>query len=230
MNCRNDARLVQFRNYLLGFLCACGLSRPALGQLHFTSSGNGVTINKGFNSPLLLGFDVTGVNGDVKDISVSLNLSHTYLGDLDVILSDPAGHEFTLFSRVGNSNASCNIDGLFVFSDGASGNLWGSAAGLSTSDTLTGGSFRTSLAGVAPTDPRFPRAPALTTFANDSGFIGLAPDAANGRWQLRITDFDGDDEGTIGNATLSIAVTPEPGMTGLMAMATLTAWRRRRKC
>ena len=97
-----------------------------------------------WGAALSIGFDVTGLSGPISDLSLSVTLRHSYVGDLEAVLVPPSGSEgspFVLFSRVGQpegvnvsgSSALLSVDpngnepGTYTFSDHASGNLWSSA-------------------------------------------------------------------------------------------------------
>ena len=199
-----------------------------------------------FGTPLLVTFDVNGLANPIGNISLSITLNHHFAGDLDVALIPPSGGDgFVIFSRVGQvpnalsggqqlvpfgssltfgdySDLAHIMPSTFVFSDGATGNLW-SAAGF---DTETGvgnytglfevpaGSYRTSVAG--PWDQSGNpnggnhSAGQFTSFAADSGFIGMNPNQANGTWTLRIRDGASSDVGAITDAALTITPVPEP--------------------
>ena len=56
-----------------------------------------------FGAPLVINFDVTGVTGPITDVSVNINLTHTWVGDLDMVLSAPGGApSHVLVSRIGD--------------------------------------------------------------------------------------------------------------------------------
>jgi subtilisin-like proprotein convertase family protein len=46
------------------------------------------------------GVDIHGA-GTVRDVRVSVDITHTYIGDLRVILRSPSGREVTLHNRTG---------------------------------------------------------------------------------------------------------------------------------
>lgn len=78
------------------------------------------------------------LNADyVESLSIELRISHSWVGDLDVVLKSPnEGRQLTLFSRTGattedNGGSPTNLDGssTYVFSDTAAASWWTAAVG-----------------------------------------------------------------------------------------------------
>jgi subtilisin-like proprotein convertase family protein len=174
-----------------------------------------------YGTPLVVSFNVTNLQTSVQSVSLTIAMYHQRLGDLDVQLTSPSGTNFTIFSRVGpdiNGNGSGNPDilgtadgfgdyndGAYTFTDSATYTLrsWSVANYGSTPATNPGGdqypiysgSYRTSSAG--------PSSDAATSFAANSGFIGLPPAQANGTWTLTFRDRS---PGGIGNVQSAMLV------------------------
>lgn len=139
---------------------------------------------------------VSGLRGLIRSVIVSLNgLTHTYAGDLDVLLQAPSGTPVILMGRAGGGSSLNNA--AIVFDDQASS--------LIPALGLTSGTYR-------PTDwhenslplPAPPR-PYATNLAD------LAATEPNGAWRLFVHDAAPGDEGIINAGwTLSIVtfITP----------------------
>ena len=117
----------------------------------------------------------------------------------------------------------------YTFSDSASGNLW-AAAGFDTTSgnsnfenifDLPAGSYRTSVAGpwdeVGNPNGGNHNAGQLTSFALDTGFVGLTSSQANGTWTLRLRDGSQFDVGTVTAATMTLVPVPEPSKYAIAA-------------
>jgi subtilisin-like proprotein convertase family protein len=180
---------------------------------------NATGISVSFNMPLSAGV--------VQDIWIQLGLTHTWVGDLTATLSDPAGNTFTLFERVGRITSgvgdASDLSGLYRFIDSGS-NFWIIAIG--TSGNVPVGDYRPGAANTS--EP--------TSWALNSGFVGLGAVGAAGEWKLRIKDLFGGDTGTLSSSTLSITMAsvsaiPEPGaalpLAALISGGLLLRTRRR---
>jgi hypothetical protein len=160
--------------------------------------------------------NLTGVS-----ISLSLNPTHTYVGDLIGLLEAPTGTQFTLFSRVGYAGSgfgdSSDFAGPYAFADGFTGNLWTAAAGAGAGAVVPAGNYRTSA----------PLTGALTSLSG--AFAGLTPAQANGTWRLIVRDAAGGDVGGLSAGTLTLVAIPETCVSAaglLVAGAAVGAWCR----
>lgn len=119
-------------------------------------------------------------NITISDIEVSLNISHTWLWDLQVILKSPSGTEVIIYDRsCGSSNlARRDIDA--VFDDDAPGMVCNN-----TIPAITGISLPAQL---------------LSAFKNED---------ANGTWDLKVIDYSGGDTGTLNNWSLKLCETKQ---------------------
>ncbi|MBV9957985.1 MAG: VCBS repeat-containing protein [Acidobacteria bacterium] len=154
-----------------------------------------------YGTPLVISFNVTGVNAPLTSVALSMTLTHSWVGDLDVVLRAPGagsqGH--VIFSRVGALTAtsfgsSSDLNGTYTFTDTASGtNFWTAAAAT----PVPPGSYRTTAPGPVATSP------APVTSLNTT-FGGLTPAQANGTWTLTIRDGGGGDTGSVTAAALIV--------------------------
>lgn len=155
-------------------------------------------------------FDVSGITGPIRDVSVefTLNPAHSWIGDLDVLLIAPGGAEHRLFGGVGsttpnNCGDSSDLEGPISFSDDAPAQptLWGAAA--AASGAVPSGAYRASTNGGGPSGGQ--PTSITATFASLRG---------NGLWTLRFTDRSPTDTGSVSSAALSIRhgnPAPPPG-------------------
>jgi subtilisin-like proprotein convertase family protein len=141
-------------------------------------------------------FTVAGLSGSPSNVSVTFAGTHTWVGDLDVVLLAPGGApSHVIFSWTGNtggtsSGDSSNLAGPYTFNDAAAGNWWAAAASVGDAFPIPSGSYRTSTftSGAA-------------TLMNPV-FAGIAD--PNGTWTLRFNDCASLDTGSISSASLTI--------------------------
>jgi subtilisin-like proprotein convertase family protein len=117
-------------------------------------------------------------SGIIRDVDISLDIAHSFDGDLDVILVHvPTGTTLTLFTDVGGTN-----EGFLIRLNDEAGTDIGTASNPKPDGAISG-QFN-------------PQAAALLSI-----FDGLA---AAGEWRLSITDDSGGDSGTLFNWSLHI--------------------------
>jgi len=152
----------------------------------------------GFGASVYVDFDVHDVAGDLTIVLPSVNLSHTWVGDLRVELDPPVGANHWLFSQPGStgSGASClgysaDVDGPYSFSDGASVSLT-YTAGISAG-TVAAGTYRT-------TDATTGSATTLMT----KSIVDAGNRNPNGAWRIRTRDANVFETGTVHSATLTL--------------------------
>jgi subtilisin-like proprotein convertase family protein len=174
----------------------------------FAGTGGGVIpdgpASGGYGSPLAVTFNVANLQSSVQSVSLTISMYHPWLGDLDVELTSPTGTNFIIFSRVGPDNGGFGSGGLLGTSNGSSFTNYTFVD--SATDTLRtynpiganipipSGSYLTSSAGPSSDVP--------TSFATNSGFIGLTPAKANGTWTLTFRDGANGYVGAVQSATL----------------------------
>lgn len=194
---------MRFRRWWAAVAIWSGLALLPAQAVDF--NGGGAAIPDNNPNGVNISFNVTGLTAPVERVRVSITMNHTFAGDLVATLRSPFGiSRLVLFGRVGlrrsgNSGASANLDGTYVFSDLATGDLWASAAGLTTGAVIPPGSYRTSTAG----------APGLSDIGGCTtriapAFAGHSGQLANGTWTLNIADLAGGDVGNVTATVLSI--------------------------
>lgn len=150
-------------------------------------------------------FAVTGLGGAPSAVSLDMNVTHSWVGDLNVSLIAPDATEFIIYKGTGATSAtscgdSSNLGGVYGFSDAAAGDWWAEAAAQSGAVILTPGAYRSSA------DGRLGGGGTQTSI-NDA-FNGVAD--PNGTWTLRLTDSGGGDTGSIAAANLTITSAAAP--------------------
>ncbi len=133
--------------------------------------------------------DFAGQCGQVEHLSVSLQVTHSWVGDLVAVLVSPSGNEVTLFSRIG-------LTELDPFCNG------GQCCGLNDSSLNVELDDRFPLSvenATSGTGQYHPDAGAAPWPGNLSTFTG---EAECGDWTLRVYDGSQFDEGTLDSVTL----------------------------
>lgn len=161
---------------------------------------NGGTCNQVFSStnvPVLI--DANGgpvnvssvlavaANGSITDVNVSVDIAHTWLGDLDASLQAPNGTTIALFNRPGEpgSDFGCGEDDLVVVFDDESTN----------SADLLEATCEAAIPSIAG------------TFNSIDPLSGVDGSSATGNWTLLLNDsYPGEDEGQINNWSLTFCL------------------------
>lgn len=180
-------------------------------HLMFPGTGTGA-IPDNVPAGINVTFNVTGISGTVNDIWISMNLTHSWVGDIDARLTAPNGTtSHVIFASTGATTAtgagdSSDLLGVYRFIDNATGtNWWAAAAAAGAAVPIPAGDYRSTAAGPQPAANFSP--PTVITAA----FAGIP--SANGTWTLNISDNALQDTGTINAATLAIDAGTTPPAT-----------------
>lgn len=155
-------------------------------------------------------FNVTGLAGSVAGVAVQFNASHTWVGDLRVILIAPGGSpSHTIFSQTGattstgcGDSSDLSLANLYRFTDGGGApNWWTIASALPGNSAIPAGAYQATQ----------PAPQSVATFSPttsiNAAFTGVTN--PNGTWTLRFLDGGVGDTGQVAAATLDIAVARE---------------------
>ena len=177
----------------------------AVQQLSITSSSSGATLANTTSSgtislpvsnllpPAISTINVAGVTGSVQSITVNLNITHTYDGDVTINLKAPNGNIYNLAWEVGGSGD--NFINTTFSSAGGTPIFNGTApfTGTYAADGFTG-------VGIAP------------NLSNTNTWTGLYS-TPNGAWSLIVTDPWNLDDGTLTSWSITINyATPDAGI------------------
>lgn len=179
-------------------LCCCGGGRGEDGGTRFLGTGtssptplpDAAEPPSQYPSTVL----VSGMSGTLSQITVSLNITHTFPDDIDAMLVGPQGQTVFLMSDCGGSTDVSNLILTFTSAGGSP---------LPDNGPLTTGTYAPSdyppsnddtfYAGPAPVAPP---GPYPTSFA---AFLGTDP---NGAWRLYVKDDSLGDSGVLNGWTL----------------------------
>jgi subtilisin-like proprotein convertase family protein len=141
----------------------------------------------GIASPYPASVEVTGMAGALKHVAVTLEgLSHTYIGDVDVLLVAPSGQGVLVLSDVGGNWHAA--DATVVLDDDA-------GSGLPERGALDGGTYRPRNYDPGVSNDYFRKPAPKPPYASTLGSLtGINP---NGRWSLFINDDSGGDHGQL---------------------------------
>ena len=162
-------------------------------------SGAPTTTNKGPANPYPSAIAVSGFsNGTITDVNLILDdVTHSYVTDLDILLSTSAGSRALVMSDVGALVGTTDVD--LTLDDEAGASL--------PNDRLSSGTFRPTDLGLVA-DPFAAPAPEPNGIVALSTFDGADP---NGTWQLWVVDDRDDDVGDIGGWALEITAEVDTG-------------------
>jgi subtilisin-like proprotein convertase family protein len=157
-----------------------------------------------FGAPLNINFAVSGITAPISSVSANVTLTHTWAGDVDMVLKAPGGTPSqVLVSRIGVTTAgsfgsASDYSGLYNFIDSAAGtNIWTAAAAT----PIPAGDYRTT----TPGQPGQTNPAPVTNLT--SVFTGLTTSQINGTWALTVRDAASADTGTVTAANLNITGT-----------------------
>ena len=161
-----------------------------------------------YGAARVISFNVSGITGPITAISPSITLTHTWVGDVDMVLRSPGGATSLItVSRIGATTdnpfgTSSDYSGTYNFSDTAtSANIWIAA----DNTPVPAGTYRTTAGGgPGQTDP-----PPVTSLLATFGPLTSAQ--INGTWTLSVRDGAADDTGSVSAASLDITGTTGGG-------------------
>lgn len=215
---------------ILVLLAAVMIASSVSAQISFTTN---ITVNTSVpdNNPsgLANGFNLSGLPGTINNLSLSLNVSGGYNGDLFAYLTGPGGYA-VLLNRVGltaaNPNGYANSGFALTFITGGpdihtygAGSFTTNGAGQITGNWGADGRNISPLASGAVFDLT-----GRTALLNS--FLGISP---NGAWGLFIGDYANGDISTLLSYSLTLTTVPEPGTLALGAAGALAAYLFRRR-
>jgi subtilisin-like proprotein convertase family protein len=203
------------------FLCVCTTTIvSAQTNYSFTFPVN-VPVPDGNASGLALTDDLTGLGGSITKLTLSLNISGGYNGDLYAYLRGPDGGFAVLLNRVGvtagdafgYSDTGFNI----TFDDSASYNNIHFYQNLSYELNGSGQLTGTWAADGRSIDPQSDPSVFDTTQPASllDSFNGTNP---NGTWTLFLTDLSDGGQSTVVNWGLNIEAVPEPSTYALLGI------------
>jgi hypothetical protein len=195
-------------------LCVAGFATAAVAtpEPAKTYMGTGGALNDAGASPTANVFTITVPIADEAEIfsmiDLTLDITHTFVGDLTVTLTHPSGAVATIFDRPGVPPGTFgngdNLDGVYIFED-----------------------FQPQLpeATGAPNGIIAPGTYGTSGPGNLFDFDGLMK---AGVWTLTITDSAGGDSGTLRGWSITMNNVPAPSALALLGLGGLAAARRRR--
>lgn len=161
-----------------------------------------------FGTPLVVSFNVTGATGAISSMSANFTMTHSWAGDIDVILRAPGGSpSMVLVSRIGVTTAgsfgsSSDYSGTYNFDDTAAGaNIWTAAAAT----PIPASTYRTTAPGQTGQTNPAPVTSLMTTFG------GMTAAQINGTWTMTFRDAAAADTGSVSAANLTLNFAAPPG-------------------
>ncbi len=205
-------------------------AQPTTNYYDYTLPAN-VDVPDGNPSGLALATNLTGMGGIIASLTVSLDISGGYNGDLYAYLRGPGGGFAVLLNRVGLTNGDAfgyGDTGFNVtFADSGTNNIHfyqDFAYDLNGSGQLTG-TWQPDARAIDPQSSPSLYDSTSPTASLDS-FYGTNP---NGVWTLFLADLSSGGQSTVVNWDLSIETVPEPSSWALLVVGILLGVRKRTK-
>lgn len=180
-------------------------------------AGPTVTVNGSFAIPddsefvgVTIELPITGTLHSIADVTISITLDHTWIGDLEVTLEAPDNAaRLKLVGRAGLRSSgsvgqSSNLDGAYTFDDFAAGDLWATIAVLGNDDDLPAGTYRTTTSSRLAAGGGVQSSSGGCSTYLSGAFGGLTPQQADGTWRLKLFDRAPGDLGTVMSVTLTL--------------------------
>ena len=190
------------------FLAASAGLALAAGALAGNTYGPGAGFAIPDNTPGGAGSSIVVTDSfSIQNVSVSIDMAHTWVGDLTATLSN-GSTSFALFTRPGFTGTgfgnNTDLGGTYVFQDGAPS--FTAATAANAGGFLIGGTY-------SPVG------------SLDAAFAGSNSAAT---WTLNVTDSAGGDLGSVSSWSLTLTPVPTPGAAALLGLAGVAGIRRRR--
>lgn len=158
---------------------ACVTAAPGTG-----SSSPGAPVDD--VTPVMDTIAIAGAGLFIIDVDVTIDITHTFAGDLEFFLTSPAGTIVTLSTDNGGGN-----DDIFA------GTLFDDQAGIANPPGPVD-------------DTTYTDGVAATTVAPEEPLGALLGEDPNGTWTLDVMDDAGGDSGTVNSWSLAITTLPGP--------------------
>ena len=147
----------------------------------YSSSGGPINLPVGVAS-ITSNLPVSGISGNIIDVNVSVDMSHTWVGDLSFTLSSPSGTAVTFIDRPGvpASQYGCDGDNILATLDDSAALPVEAQCGGST-PTING------------------------TFASNNALSTFNGQSANGTWSLQVQDaYTAADGGSLNSWSITV--------------------------
>jgi len=214
---------------ILGMWAMVASAQTTTNNYSYTFAPNQTVPDDNF-SGVALTANLTGMSGFIANVTVSLDITGGFNGDLYAYLRGPNGGFSVLLNRVGvtsgdafgYSNTGFNV----TFDDSISYDnihFYQNFSYTLNSDGQLTGTWASDGRNIDPLSvPSAFAATSPTSLLNS--FDGTVP---NGTWTLFLADLSGGGQSTVVNWALSIETVPEPSTYALFGIAILLAARKR---
>lgn len=202
------------RNKFFALLAACAVASASHAALYTFTGTGGALVDAG-NVVFSINLSGTGLTiVDVKNVTLT-SVTHTWVGDNEVIFKKSGGAATTLFSPP--DGESSNLNGTYVMVDQAGFASIDEVSGpLTSSQNIPGGTYRTTSYGGG------------TAFGANTSYTAFDGGSVDGTWQLDITDFASSDTGALTSWSFTVEAVPEPATMATLGLGAVALMRRRK--
>lgn len=204
---------------------------PVTGAIHDPTDATGANYNGSLATMLGLSLTVPDAPGPIQSVYITVNIEHTFVGDLTIKLVSPTGTIVTVLNRpgsgapddgsaIGGAGASANLSVAIpiAFDDAISQSAEDMGFGLG-GDDIIGGEFspdNDAATGVGP-----------FTDAGLGSFSAFAGENPVGTWTLYVADSGAYNTGYLQKWRLNLTMVPEPSSLLLLLLGATSLIRRR---
>lgn len=172
-----------------------------------------------------IAIDAQGTIASVDGVTVIFGTpNHTWVGDLQIILTAPNGDNVHLISRPGANGPtgfgdSSDFGGTYLFVNSGGANFTALLPGVPATQPVPPGTYN------RETNPLA----GATVGVDNDDFTVFAGDAIRGTWKLTVKDWGVGDTGSLNGWNLNVSLVPSPGSLALLGLAGLVGIGRRRR-
>lgn len=215
---------------VLGYCALTSSSLQAATIFTSDTSSPAIEIPDNGENGTLAGFITNTINvsghgliGTIADISIDVGISHSFIGDLKIMIESPEGDFLGLMSRPGINEPG---DGTGCCGNGSD---WlGTTETWSIAGNVDPENMSSALLGVGTAWAASPQS-MVATYGSLNSMSDLLGSTANGNWTLYVSDAASLDTGSLDSWSLNITTVSTPSIALIAILGACGMFARRRR-